>query len=136
MSHCQAVGKVFWLAVDAVDYFNIRVIFPRYFIQRILTVIKIRPTDFSEYKTNAYKEQATARALVVNVTQFTLPGQIFKQAVQQAENKREELESKLEDLKKKSQTAGEEVIFLPPFVFVAMIFVYDFFTYHSFQLQF
>ena len=55
------------------------------------------------------------------MTQFTLPGQIFKQAVQQAENKREELESKLEDLKKKSQTAGEEVIFLPPFVFVAMI---------------
>ena len=43
---------------------------------------------------------------------FTLPGKIFKQEVENAENKREELESKLEDLKSKSQTAGEEVRFV------------------------
>ena len=46
------------------------------------------------------------------MTLFTLPGKIFKQEVETAENKREELESKLEDLKSKSQTAGEEVRFL------------------------
>ena len=68
--------------------------------------------DFSQYKTSAYKEEATARELVANVTMFTLPGKIFKQEVENAENKREELESKLEDLKSKSQTAGEEVRFV------------------------
>ena len=48
---------------------------------------------------------------------FTLPGKIFKQEVENAENKREELESKLEDLKSKSQTAGEEVGFVIVFCF-------------------
>ena len=48
---------------------------------------------------------------------FTLPGKIFKQEVENAENKREELESKLEDLKSKSQTAGEEVRFVIAFRF-------------------
>ena len=48
---------------------------------------------------------------------FTLPGKIFKQEVENAENKREELESKLEDLKSKSQTAGEEVGFVIVFRF-------------------
>ena len=77
--------------------------------------------DFSEYKTNSYKEQATARELVANVTLFTLPGKIFKQEVQDAENKREELESKLEDLKNKSQTAGEEVRYVTYLSFARIV---------------
>ena len=77
--------------------------------------------DFTEYKTNAYKEQATARELVANVTAFTLPGKLFKQEVQVAENKRQDMESKLEDLKKKSQTAGEEVRYITNFFIISKI---------------
>ena len=59
------------------------------------------------------------------MTLFTLPGKIFKQEVQDAENKREELEFKLEDLKNKSQTAGEEVRYVTYFSRVQIVFLFS-----------
>ena len=65
--------------------------------------------DFSGDRSNAIDQQDTARELVNNVTGFAFPGQVFKTKVSEAESKRAILESKLADLKGRSQKAGEQV---------------------------
>ena len=44
------------------------------------------------------------------MTGFTLPGKVFKTEVVEARRRKENLDTKLADLKTRSQTAGEEVM--------------------------
>ena len=74
--------------------------------------IKIRIyyfTDFSDDRKNAEDSQQSSRDLVSSVTEFSYAGTVFKDQVSDAESKRAVLDSKLEDLKNRSQNAGEKV---------------------------
>ena len=66
-------------------------------------------TDFSDDRRNAEDSQQSSRDLVFNVTEFSYAGTVFKDQVSDAESKRAVLDSKLEDLKNRSQNAGEKV---------------------------
>ena len=66
-------------------------------------------TDFSDDRRSAEDSQQSSRDLVTNVTEFSYAGTVFKDQVSDAESKRAVLDSKLEDLKNRSQNAGEKV---------------------------
>ena len=66
-------------------------------------------TDFSDDRRNAEDSQQSSRDLVSSVTEFSYAGTVFKDQVSDAESKRAVLDSKLEDLKNRSQNAGEKV---------------------------